>query len=228
MNEKFYFGFGLTTNSTDVNDGVYIDNVELTRRSVNIASHGYVNKNGTSMAVPHVAGVAGLIKAVHPGLNNTQIVNAILNTVDTNASLSGEVASAGRLNARKALDAAQDLSASASSHSEDSDSGGGGGGGCFIATAAYGSIMHPHVKALRDFRDNYLLTNHFGRRLIGLYYRYSPPLANVIRNSEFLKYTVQIFLMPVVISIIFPHLTMITVGSLFIIAIIILRKRFDG
>ena len=39
--------------------------------------------------------------------------------------------------------------------------GGGGGGieGCFLATAAYGSYLDPHVEALRYFRDHYLVTN---------------------------------------------------------------------
>ena len=40
---------------------------------------------------------------------------------------------------------------------------GGSGGGCFIATAAYGSMMAPHVRILRDFRDRILLQNSIGK-----------------------------------------------------------------
>jgi hypothetical protein len=47
----------------------------------------------------------------------------------------------------------------------DGDGGGGGGGGCFIA-AAYGSLMDPHLKVLRDFRDRVLLNNSVGRRFV--------------------------------------------------------------
>ena len=33
----------------------------------------------------------------------------------------------------------------------------GAGGICFITTAAYGSGLHPYMKALRSFRDSWLL-----------------------------------------------------------------------
>ncbi len=76
---------------------------------------------------------------------------------------------------------------------------GGGGGGCFIATAAYGSLMEPHVKILRDFRDRLLLGNRLGREFVHLYYyTYSPPIAELIKRHGNLKAMVRIGLLPIV------------------------------
>jgi hypothetical protein len=38
------------------------------------------------------------------------------------------------------------------------------GSGCFIATAAYGSPLAPHIKILSRYRDRFLLTNGIGKR----------------------------------------------------------------
>ena len=70
--------------------------------------------------------------------------------------------------------------------------------GCFIATAAYGSIMEPHVKILRDFRDRFLISNIVGNFFVNLYYKYSPPLANFIAKHDNLRALVRISLFPVV------------------------------
>ncbi|MBK5274722.1 MAG: hypothetical protein JJE30_06690 [Desulfuromonadales bacterium] len=82
--------------------------------------------------------------------------------------------------------------------------GGGGGGGCFIATAAYGSYLHPHVRILRDFRDRHLLTNSPGRAFVALYYRLSPPAAAFITRHLPLRLLVRLLLTPVVVGIAHP------------------------
>ena len=69
---------------------------------------------------------------------------------------------------------------------------------CFIATAAYGSIMEPHVVTLRNFRDTYLKTNKAGRSIVETYYKYSPPIAEYIAQHESLKAPVRIGLAPVI------------------------------
>jgi YVTN family beta-propeller protein len=82
-------------------------------------------------------------------------------------------------------------------------SGGGyyGGGGCFIATAAYGSSLDPHVKVLRSFRDRYLLTNDAGRAFVETYYRHSPQLAAYISRHETLRGAARLMLTPIVYGI---------------------------
>lgn len=56
--------------------------------------------------------------------------------------------------------------------------------GCFIATAAFGTPHAEEINELREFRDNILLSNTVGKSLVDAYYRFSPPIANWISESE--------------------------------------------
>jgi hypothetical protein len=69
---------------------------------------------------------------------------------------------------------------------------------CFIATAAYGTPMADEVQTLRDFRDQYLLTNPVGAALVKFYYRVSPPIAEFITGHPNLKPIVRAGLLPAV------------------------------
>jgi hypothetical protein len=68
---------------------------------------------------------------------------------------------------------------------------------CFVATAAYGSIFHPSVQILRDFRDQFLRSNAVSRSLIDFYYSYSPSIADIISQHNSLRFAVRMLLLPV-------------------------------
>jgi thermitase len=101
---QFFPALELVSDSDGVvGDGGYLDDLSL--RCLHAAGEDYATISGTSMASPHVAGVAALVKAAHPGFTVAQVKAAILGGVDRLGSLRGKVASGGRLDACKALGA---------------------------------------------------------------------------------------------------------------------------
>jgi len=70
--------------------------------------------------------------------------------------------------------------------------------GCFIATAAYGTPVAGEIQILREFRDEYLLTDPLGQALVDIYYRVSPPIAGFITEHPGLKTIVRAGLAPAV------------------------------
>lgn len=83
--------------------------VDLAAPGVSIYStqpnNAYASMNGTSMATPHVTGVAGLLAAYNPAATAAEIKQAIMDGVDPIASMAGKCVTGGRLNAYGALEA---------------------------------------------------------------------------------------------------------------------------
>lgn len=126
--------------ATDSNDALaYFSNhgvgsVDLAAPGVDIFSTapnaGYMTLSGTSMATPHVAGAAALLKSAHPQFGATAIKTLLLSSVDPIASLQGVVSSGGRLNIATALAATKHLIATS---------------GDFVATGSVGGPFTPNT-----------------------------------------------------------------------------------
>ena len=64
-----------------------------------VNSGGYGAVSGTSMASPHVAGVAALLLARYPAATPAQVKYSLMRTVDPLPAFVGKIASQGRVNA---------------------------------------------------------------------------------------------------------------------------------
>ncbi len=108
----------ISVSATDENDelGGFSNYGE---RSVHVAAPGvdinstmldgtYEYYNGTSMAVPHVSGLAALLASHNPSYDHVDLKNALLSSVDQKDSLYHRVMTHGRINAYGALNITPD------------------------------------------------------------------------------------------------------------------------
>ncbi|NOS67234.1 MAG: DUF5011 domain-containing protein [Candidatus Peribacteraceae bacterium] len=98
------FRFSWVTNGDSdtgtTGEGCVIDDVQLL--NFQLVDH-YETLNGTSMAAPHVSGIAGLIHGYTPQLTATDVRNIILTTGDEKPALLGKTFTGMRVNALNAM-----------------------------------------------------------------------------------------------------------------------------
>jgi thermitase len=94
-------GFRLTSNGSVVDWGVAIVGFTIETLQTNSTSYNVIN--GTSMASPHVAGIATMVRAFNPNYSYTQTVEAIKNGGEAVAGLSGKTTTGRAANAMGAI-----------------------------------------------------------------------------------------------------------------------------
>jgi len=117
--KPFYPASYRTSNSVSVaavtSSGSLSDFSNFGSSSVDLAAPGssiystlpggrYGTRSGTSMATPHVTGVAGLLVSLAPGLSNGQLRSLLLRGVVPKTSLQGKTVTGGVVNADRSLE----------------------------------------------------------------------------------------------------------------------------
>ncbi len=167
-------------------------------------------KNGSEIT----ANAIGPSYATGPLGTSDELVLLVANTTGTDGS-GASISTDGKLVVTAGTAAAPSSSTSSSGH------------GCFIATAAYGSYLHPQVQLLRNFRDEHLLTNAPGRAFVTFYYRNSPPLADFIARHTIVRGITRLALTPLVAAVAHPMIAAFFLFLLAAAALMSLRRRIN-
>ena len=96
--------FRLVSDGSTRHDGAYLDDVAMHCLTGSHGTDDFVRFSGTSMATPHVVGVAALLLSAYPDATVAALKSALLQGGDRVLGLVGKVSSGRRLNARGALD----------------------------------------------------------------------------------------------------------------------------
>ena len=220
--------FSLFTDTPEVDetDGTVTFTVDRNRGSTGAASVAWVTVDGSSDSAAAVAGrdyvaASGTLQFAEGETRQTFAVELIADAEDSRPRRRFQVA----LATPSAL-AGIDPEGRIAPVTITGDGGGNDCRGfceCFIATAAWGSWMHPHVDTLRDFRDRILMPTAPGRALVTFYYRHSPPIADFISRHDTLRALTRAVLTPLVLLITYPLAGL--AGLLLLLGGLNLRRR---
>lgn len=99
---------------------------------------------------------------------------------------------------------------------------------CFIATATFGSQMAPEVQTFRKFRNEFMLTNTFGKALVKAYYKLGPEAAEWVSHSELLRTLSVWMLWPILLFVkLSLALGLLPAALISLGAFIVLKKSFS-
>lgn len=99
---NFKFRLKWVTDSSPSGGGCAVDNITV-ENYTNGAGEAYEFMNGTSMATPHVAGLAGYLWSVSPSSTTSKVIDAIVNYGDSLSNLAGKTVSGKRIDAYNSL-----------------------------------------------------------------------------------------------------------------------------